>query len=228
MNGRAAPIATPDSQTVLYRLVAAVCRPFVRALFRPHVRGLEHVPTNGGFVLSSNQLSNLDGFVLAYSFYPRQLRWMGKAELFHPLVAPALRRMGIFPVRRGKGDLEAVATAIDLASEGHVVGIFPEGTRRRKGLHKKREAQPHTGAARVALAAGVPLVPAAIAGTDRLLLLRRWRLAFGSPVPVADLDPNRRLASRGATGRLWEAIVALEAELEQRTRRPPRRQLVRC
>jgi perosamine synthetase len=186
------------------------------------VRGLEHVPTGHGFVLSSNQLSNLDGFALAYSFYPRQLRWMGKAELFHPLVAPVLRRLGIFPVRRGKGDLEAVATAVDLVGQGHVVGIFPEGTRRRKGFHKKREARPHTGAARVALAAGVPLIPAAIAGTDRLLLLRRWHLIFGRPVPVDDLDGNRRLASREATRRLWEAITVLEAELEERTRRPPR------
>jgi perosamine synthetase len=222
MNGRAAPIAAPDSQTVLYRLVAAACRPVVRIVFRPHVRGLEHVPTGRGFVLSSNQLSNLDGFALAYSFHPRQLRWMGKAELFHPLVAPVLRRLGIFPVRRGEGDLEAVASAVDLASQGHVVGIFPEGTRRRKGFHKKREARPHTGAARVALAAGVPLIPAAIAGTDRLLRLRRWHLAFGKPVPVDDLGGNRRLASREATRRLWEAITVLEAELEERTRRPPR------
>jgi perosamine synthetase len=222
VRGHAAPVASaPDTQTALYRLVAAVCKPVVRVVFRPHVRGLEHVPT-GGFVLSANQLSNLDGFLLAYSVYPRQLRWMGKAELFHPLVAPVLQRLGIFPVRRGKGDLEAVATAVDLAGEGHVVGIFPEGTRRRKGLHKKREARPHTGAARVAIAAGVPLVPAAIAGTDRLLLLRRWRLALGRPVPVADLDGNRRLASHEATRRLWEAITSLEAELQAATRRPPR------
>lgn len=221
MNGHAAPIAARDSQTVLYRLVAAACRPAIRVLFRPHVRGLENVPA-GGFVLSANQLSNLDGFVLAYALYPRQLRWMGKAELFHPLVAPALRRLGLFPVRRGKGDLEAVAFAVDLAGDGHVVGIFPEGTRRRKGLRKKREARPHTGAARVALAAGVPLVPAAIAGTDRLMLLRRWHLTFGRPVPVAELDRNRRIASREATRRLWEAITVLEAELEEGRRRPPR------
>jgi dTDP-4-amino-4,6-dideoxygalactose transaminase len=175
----------------------------------------------GGFVLSANQVSNLDGFVLAYALYPRQLRWMGKAELFRPLVAPALRRLGLFPVRRGKGDLEAVAIAVDLAGEGHVVGIFPEGTRRRKGLHKKREARPHTGAARVALGAQVPLVPAAIAGTDRLMLLRRWQLTFGRPVPVAGLDGNRRVAAREATRRLWETITVLEAELEEE-KRPPR------
>jgi 1-acyl-sn-glycerol-3-phosphate acyltransferase len=181
VTGHAPPLVrAPDTQTVLYRLVAAFCKPVVRILFRPDMRGLEHIP-QGGFVFSSNQLSNLDGF-LAYAIYPRQLRWTGKAELFQPLFKPVLRLLGIFPVRRGMGDLDAVATAVELAGEGHVVGIFPEGTRRSKGLHKKRQAQPHTGAARVALAAGVFLVPAAVGGTDRLLLLRKcllrkWRLA---------------------------------------------------
>ena len=113
-------------------------------------------------------------------------------------------------------------TAVELAAKGHVVGIFPEGTRRKKGFHKKREAHPHTGAARVALAAGVPLVPAAIAGTDRLFLLRRWRLTIGRPVSVDGLQGNRRLASREATRRLWDAITALEADLEEGRRQPPR------
>jgi perosamine synthetase len=220
----ATPVAAPpDAQTALYRLVAAISRPVVRAFFRPHVRGLEHLPVSGGFVLSANQLSNLDGFALAYPLYPRQPRWMGKAELFLPLAAPALRRIGVFPVRRGEGDLEAVTTAVELAREGHVVGIFPEGTRRRKGRRKHREARPHTGAARVALAARVPLVPAAIIGTERLTLLRRWRVAFGPPVLLSDLDGNRRLAARKATCRLWEAITELEAELQAQAQRPPRR-----
>jgi dTDP-4-amino-4,6-dideoxygalactose transaminase len=185
------------------------------------MRGLDHIP-RGGFVFSSNQLSNLDGFLLAYAIYPRQLRWMGKAELFQPLFKPALRLLGIFPVRRGEGDLDAVATAVELAGEGHVVGIFPEGTRRNKGLHKKHQARPHTGAARVALAAGVPLVPAAVGGTDRLLLLRKWRLAVGSPVPFTELSGNRRLASREATRRLWETIRLLEAELQAASSHVPR------
>jgi perosamine synthetase len=221
MTGRASSImAPPEMQTASYRILAGACRPFVRVLFRPRMRGLERVPMRGGYVLSANQVSNLDGFALAYCLYPRQLRWMGKRELFRWPVAGLLRSLGLFPVRRGEGDLEAVGAAVKLAGEGHVVGIFPEGTRRAKGFHKKREARPHTGAARVALAAGVPLVPVAIAGTERLLALRRWRLAFGSPVPVADLDNNRRLAAREATRRLWEAITKLEAELKEETRRP--------
>jgi len=196
-----------------YRLVAALARPTILILFRPRVRGLNHIPARGGFVLCSNQLSNLDGFALAHPLYPRQVQWMGKAELFRRPIASTLRRLGIFPVRRGEGDFEAVRTAAELACRGHAVGIFPEGTRREKGFFKTRMSRPHTGAARVALAAGVPLVPAAIVGTERLTLLRRWRVAFGAPVPLDDLDPDDRQASREATQRLMAAIASLEEEL---------------
>ena len=137
------------------------------------------MPASGGFVLSSNQLSNLDGFGLSYTLYPRQVRWMAKAELFVPVIGAIARRLGCFPVRRGEGDLGAVHTAVELARSGYAVGIFPEGTRRSKGLRKKHQARPHSGPARVALAARVPLVPAAVVGTERLMALRRWRIAFG-------------------------------------------------
>src|SRR5438132_1004453 len=100
----------PDAQSLLYRLVALLCRPVVRLLFRLRAQGLDRVPARGGFVLSANQLSNLDGFALAHALYPRQPRRMGKAELFMPVVGPVLRRLGIFPVRRGTAELEAGRT----------------------------------------------------------------------------------------------------------------------
>ncbi|HEX4929642.1 MAG TPA: DegT/DnrJ/EryC1/StrS family aminotransferase, partial [Gaiellaceae bacterium] len=184
----------------------------IRVLFRPAAVGVERLPA-AGFVLCSNQLSNLDGFALANPMYPRQVQWMGKSELFKPVLGGVLRRLGIFPVRRGRGDVEAIQRAVELARAGHAVGIFPEGTRRSKGFRKTHRARPHSGAARVALAAGVPLVPAAIAGTDRLTALRRWRVAFGSPVPVDDLEPDAPGAAREATRRLMDAIERLEAEL---------------
>jgi dTDP-4-amino-4,6-dideoxygalactose transaminase len=210
---------TVSEQTALYRVVAGVARPLVRLVFRPRVSGLQHVSANGGFVLAANQLSNLDGFALAYALYPRQLRWMGKAELFNPLTAPFLRRVGVFPVRRGEGDADAIDGAVALARGGHVVGIFPEGTRRSKGFRKKHAARPHTGAARVALAAGVPLVPAAIEGTERLTLLRRWRIAFGPPVALDRLPYDPRAAASEATTRLWSVVTSLESELARPARR---------
>jgi 1-acyl-sn-glycerol-3-phosphate acyltransferase len=139
---------------------------------------------------------------------------MAKAELFNPILAPILRAGGAFKVRRGEGDVEAMRTAADLAREGEIVVMFPEGTRRKKGLRKKFEARPHTGAARIALAAGVPLVPAAIAGTDRLSRLGRLRVAYGAPIDVSDLDGmETKSAATIATERLMSRIEELKATL---------------
>jgi 1-acyl-sn-glycerol-3-phosphate acyltransferase len=109
----------------------------------------------------------------------------------------------------------AVQTAIRLAREGNVVVMFPEGTRRKKGLVKKHQARGRTGAARIAIEAGVPLVPAAVAGTDRLLALGPLRIAFGAPIELDDLRATRvmRRASQEATDRLMARIAELEASL---------------
>src|SRR5919201_3424946 len=123
---RATILRGPGAPSTSYRVVAALARPGVRLLFRPDVHGLERLPKHSGFVLSANQVSNLDGFALAYPLYPRQLRWMGKAELFRRPIAPLLRSLGLFPVRRGRGDLEAVQVAADFPPRGFAVGIFPE------------------------------------------------------------------------------------------------------
>src|SRR4029079_1946208 len=83
---------------------------------------------------------------------------------------------------RGEGDVEAMRTAAELAREGEIVVMFPEGTRRKKGLRKKFEARPPPGAAGIALSADVPLVPAAIGGTDRLSRLGPLSVAYGEPI----------------------------------------------
>jgi 1-acyl-sn-glycerol-3-phosphate acyltransferase len=137
---------------------------------------------------------------------------MAKSELFNPVLAPILRAGGAFKVRRGEGDLEAMQTAAELARAGEIVVMFPEGTRQRKGLRKRHEARPHTGAARIALTAGVPLVPAAITGTDRLSRLGPLRVAFGEPIDLTDLEGmDVKAASAEATNRLMAKIEKLKA-----------------
>jgi 1-acyl-sn-glycerol-3-phosphate acyltransferase len=117
-------------------------------------------------------------------------------------------------VRRGQRDLEAIQVAVELCREGQAVVMFPEGTRRKKGLAKKHEAKAHTGAARIALEARVPLVPAAIKGTDRLARLGRVSVVYGPPVRLDDLyERDLREASVAATERLMAEIARLEATL---------------
>jgi 1-acyl-sn-glycerol-3-phosphate acyltransferase len=198
----------------VYLLAATISWPVVKVGFRLRATGIEHLP-EGGFVLAANHTSNFDPWPLALPLYPhRQLRFMAKSELFNPILKPILVGGGAFPVRRGQADLEAVGRAVELVREGEIVVMFPEGTRRKKGLRKKHEARAHTGAARIALAAGAPLVPAAIKGTDQLSRLGPLRVAYGPPIPLDDLR-GRELApaSREATERLMAEIHKLEATL---------------
>ena len=188
----------------------------MKLLFRLKASGTEHLPRKGGYVLSANHLSNLDPWPLGLPLFPRrQIRFMAKAELFRSPLWPILTYGGAFKVRRGEGDTKAIETAVRLAREGEVVAIFPEGTRRKKGLVKKHQARPHTGAARVALEADVPLIPAAIAGTDRITRLGPLRVAYGAPVELDDLRDGRDLreAAQIGTDRLMAAITELEKML---------------
>jgi 1-acyl-sn-glycerol-3-phosphate acyltransferase len=200
--------------TPFYYFIGIASWPFLRLLYRLRWRGLENVP-EGGIVLASNHISNFDPWPLGYPLWPkRRLRWMGKSELFNPVLGPIIRRGGAFPVRRGMNDREAIERAMELVRAGDVVVMFPEGTRREKGLRKKFRPQAHTGAARIAIAAGVPLVPAAVAGTNRLSRLGPLRVLYGEPIQLDDLaEHDHATSAKIATERLMERIAELEEEV---------------
>jgi 1-acyl-sn-glycerol-3-phosphate acyltransferase len=166
-------------------------------LYRLRAEGVENIPKEGGFVLAANHLSNLDPWPLGLPLFPkRYLRFMAKSELFWWPLGPLISSGGAFKVRRGQRDVEAMRVAVDLINQGHVVVMFPHGTRQRKGLVKKYQA-------RIAIAAGAPLVPVAIAGTDRLARLGPLRVRYGKPLDLDGLD------ARAATERLMAEIERL-------------------
>ncbi len=187
-----------------YSFVAAISWPFLKWLYRLRAEGVENLPQNGGFVLAANHISNFDPWALGIPLWPRRyLRFMAKSELFWWPLGPLIRAGGAFKVRRGERDIDAINRAVELVREGHIVVMFPHGTRQRKGLVKKYQPRAHTGAARIALDANAPLVPAAVAGTDRLLRLGRLRVMYGSPLDLDGLD------ARAATERLMAEIERL-------------------
>ena len=107
------PRVPPTERTASYRVVTALTRPLIRPLFRPQTEGLEHVPERGGFVLASSQLSNLDGFALAFALFPRQLRWMAKTELFVPVFGAVARSLGLPMAYQSSNDVRrALAAAL--------------------------------------------------------------------------------------------------------------------
>lgn len=198
-----------------YLVLGGLGWPVLRGLYRLKARGLENLPRGQGFVLASNHLSSFDPWPLALPLFPgRYFRFMAKSELFWPPLGWIVKGAGGFRVDRGAADASAMRTAVELARGGSIVVMFPEGTRRAKGLRKKRVAQAHPGAARIALAAGVPLVPAAVAGTDGLRRLAPLRTVYGAPVDIDDLRGQpRRVAAAEATERLMQAIHELEETL---------------
>jgi 1-acyl-sn-glycerol-3-phosphate acyltransferase len=201
---------------LVYQVLAALSWPILYGVFRLRARGRKNLPASGGYVLACNHISNLDPWPVGLPLWPRRwLRFMAKSELYWWPARYVLDGAGAFPVHRGLGDVEAVETALALAREGHVVVMFPEGTRREKGLMKKHQARPRSGAARIALEAGVPLVPCAVAGTDRLSRLGPVSVAYGAPVEIDDLrgGDDLRRASQEATDRLMGRIAELEAKL---------------
>jgi len=200
--------------TPTYNAIAAATWPILYGLFRLRSTGKENLP-EGGCVLACNHVSSFDPWPLGMPLWPRTfLRFMAKSELYWFPLSKIVDGAGAFPVHRGQHDTVAIETAVRLAREGNVVAMFPEGTRRTKGLVKKFEARPRTGAARIALEAGVPLVPAAIKGTDKLLRLGKLRVAYGPPVEIDDLRGQEIAeAAQEATARLMARIETLETSI---------------
>jgi 1-acyl-sn-glycerol-3-phosphate acyltransferase len=198
-----------------YSFAAALSWPVLKGLYRLRAEGQENLPEEGGYVLAANHTSNFDPWPLGMPLFPKRfLRFMAKSELYWWPLGKLITAGGGFPVRRGERDVEAMKKAVALARQGHVVTMFPEGTRQRKGLVKRYQPKSHTGAARIALEAGVPLVPAAISGTDRLSRLGSLRVRYGKPIPLDDLAGlDQSEAAREATNRLMAEIDRLREDL---------------
>jgi 1-acyl-sn-glycerol-3-phosphate acyltransferase len=150
--------------TPFRRVVQPVLLSGFRLLTRFTVSGAEQTPTSGPVILAANHLTNYDVFFLQAAI-ARPIFFMGKEELFrHPVADWTLRQLGGFPVYRGAGDEWALSHAEKVLRAGQVLGIFPEGTRSKgKGLKPAK-----TGAARLALAVGCPIIPVALYGPQYL------------------------------------------------------------
>lgn len=136
-----------------------------RAAFRLKIEGREHEPAAGPLIVAGNHASVIDPPILG-SCLRRQSAYMAKEELFAvPILGPWLRSTGSFPVRRGTPDRKAIRRSLEVLKDGGVLVIFPEGTRSLDG----RLRDPEPGAAMIALRTGVPVLPAAVVNSHRIL-----------------------------------------------------------
>ncbi|MFG3602399.1 lysophospholipid acyltransferase family protein [Micromonospora chersina] len=155
---------------LLYTIGKLIVAPTVRLAFRPHVEGLEHIPATGGAIFAGNHLSVADELLLG-TVVPRHLAFWAKSEYFTGTGVKGafskfvLTGLGAIPVERagGRAALSAFDAAIPVLKAGDLVAVYPEGTRSPDGrLYRGR-----TGAARLAVAAGVPIIPVGVTGTDK-------------------------------------------------------------
>lgn len=167
----------------VYPPVIAAAKLMFRVLdMRITVEGAEHVPTTGGAVLASNHVSYLDFIFAGYGAHParRLVRFMAKHEVFkHPVSGPLMRGMHHIPVDRAAGQA-SYQQALGALRAGEIVGIFPEATISRSFTVKDVKS----GAVRLAAEAGVPLLPTAVWGTQRLWTKGRPKSLTQRHVPI--------------------------------------------
>ncbi len=209
---------------MLYTVAHGLIPPLARAVWRPSVEGLHHVPTSGPVIVASNHLSFFDSVVIPV-VVPRKVVFLAKSDYFTgtgvrgTLTRAWFEGLGMLPVDRDdtKAAIASLDTALEVLRGGEAFGIYPEGTRSRDGrLYRGR-----TGVAHLALTAGCPVVPVGLAGTEDIQPVgsnrpRRAKVTvrFGEPIRVAgeyDDVPSGR-ARRELTDRIMTAIGGLTGQ----------------
>jgi 1-acyl-sn-glycerol-3-phosphate acyltransferase len=224
-----APERLDGHLTPLITTVALGARTIARCITRVRVEGaIDEIPREGPVILAANHISNADAVILGAWLTKRlgrRIHWLGKKEMFDwPIVGWIARNGGVHPVDRTAADVDAFRMAERVLNEGHVLTIFPEGTRSPTGELQK----PKDGLAMLALRTGAPIVPIGIADTDRIwpkgrLLPRpggHATLRVGRPFRLADELPeglDRKRAKALATDLIMRRIAA---ELPPRHRGP--------
>lgn len=172
----------------LYSFIRSLVKGILMPYYRIKTIGLENFPREGGVLLCCNHISNIDPPVVGITA-PRPIHFMAKSELFSvPFLKRLLPKLNAFPVKRGMSDREALRKGLSVLKEGHVLGLFPEGTRSKTGELQKGLA----GAGFFALRTEANVVPCAIIGPYKSF--KSLTIVFGEPIDMTDLRKNRASA----------------------------------
>ena len=194
------------------RAVKASLGRLLLIIYRVNLTGWDNVPP-GGAILAGNHVSYLDPALL-WSATPRPVHFVAKIELWQPrLLGWALDRLWAFPVKRGSADREMISVATALLGSGQLVGMFPEGTRKR-GSDTDELGAAHGGVAFLAIRSGVPVVPVGIAGTEEALpagakmpRFPKVAIVVGRPIDPSDFEGGRKERTEAMTAAIMEAIA---------------------
>lgn len=190
-------------------IMILIMRIYCGIVYRIKIEGMENLPKEGNTIICSNHVHMLDSISLVIRFKTKRMtRVMAKEELFkNKIAAWAFRKAGAFPIKRGKGDTEALEVAKDYIKKGDMLLMFPEGTRNGldKGLKMKK------GAAILALSTNSVIVPIGIKGNYKPFT--KVRIRIGKPITLEnyttgaeELNPREIV---DLTNRMKDEIIAL-------------------
>ncbi|NLK67544.1 MAG: 1-acyl-sn-glycerol-3-phosphate acyltransferase [Clostridiaceae bacterium] len=194
---------------MMYRFVAFIARIFFLLFYRVEYKGLENIPKSGALIVTCNHISLLDMFLFA-SRMPRKIHFMAKKELFSiPIINIIIKSLGAYPVNRGHGDRNAGKVTLQLLSEDKAVGIFPEGTRRKKN---QKRIRPKVGAALFALQSGAHILPVGIFGSYRIF--SKLKVVYGKPyiIDFPDGEKATKEDMQKMVDDLMEIIYSLDED----------------
>lgn len=196
---------------MLYSVVKVIARFILLFVFRIKTRGAENIPREGGVILAFNHKSNWDPVIAAVTS-SRPLRFMAKEELFkNPLFGGLIKKLGAFPIKRGRGDIGAIKGALKILGNGDVMLMFPEGHR----IKNNRIVKAKPGVALIAQMAKVPVVPVNISG--KYAWMHKITVTYGKPVYLDEyygqkLEPEK--IQELADG-ILNSVRALSADLPE-------------
>jgi 1-acyl-sn-glycerol-3-phosphate acyltransferase len=197
----------------MYEAVRLVLTPYIVLFYRARCIDSQHIPADGPAIIAPNHFSFLDHFFVAV-YLRRKVNFMAKSQLFKMPLELVFAGGGVFPVRRGHHDEEAFKTAHAILARGGIVVMYAEAGRSRSG----ELGNPRHGLGRLALEAGVPVVPTAIAGTDRV---RNWKrlqfpkvtVQFGEPIRFERVESPAREQAQAASVIVFDRVKEMYSRL---------------
>ena len=205
----------------VYRFVRLVLTGPILTGYRFRAIDADNVPYQGPVLLAPNHFSFWDHFFVAV-LIRREVHFMAKSQLFKPAVlASFINHGGVFPVRRGQRDQEAFITAHTIFNRGGTVLMYAEGGRSRS----KELGQPKPGLGRLALEAGVPVVPIAIHGSEhvrdakRRLRIPKVTVQYGEPMHFGQVDHPTKEQSQEVADQVFGRVRVMYEALTQQGRR---------
>ena len=203
----------PKPKSGLYKVIKAVLTYPLRFLCNMRVRGTENEPTTdqGAYLVIANHRTWADPIYLCCVLKHGQPHFMAKKELFRiPLLNLLIRALGAYPVNRGGADVGAIKHTIEMLKAGVCVGMFPQGHRYNKV--DPRETPVKTGAAMIALKAGVPVLPVFIkVKNNKHFFLCRKEVIVGKPISIEEMnyDPEAPGEYQRVADYLFERVCEL-------------------